>query len=232
MRCGLVMRLHGSNHDVTHFLWVMGWGMVWVHGRTKGSVTHFLLVMGWDAETASNVTHILTVMAWSVMRLHTRKRAMSLTYWQLWHGVWWDYMAEKNNCDSLAFGHMISVMRLLGRRKGSVTYFLLSMGWDEIAYQKRGNVTHILTVMAWDVMRCDETAWKKQGQVTYYLLAMWWGVMNLYGRRKWQCGSQTVGHGIRCHETACQTKDKRAVWLTRCWLWDKMRWDYFADEKE
>jgi hypothetical protein len=64
--------------------------------------------------------------------------------------------------------------------------------------------------------------------------------MRLVGRKKGHCHSQTVGHGMRCDETAGQKKGhhhslagmrcnetaglkkKGALSLTPCWSWDEM----------
>jgi hypothetical protein len=66
--------------------------------------------------------------------------------------------------------------------------------------------------------------------------------MRLLGRKKGHCHSHTVGHGMRCDETAGQKKGhchslavghvmrcdetagqkQRALLLTSCWSWDEM----------
>ena len=79
---------------------------------------------------------------------------------------------------------------------------------------------------SWDEMLWDCMA-EINVSVTHKLLVMGWDVMGLHGRNKCQCHSQTVGHGMRCDETAWQKW--MSVSLTSCWSWDEMWWDCMAE---
>ncbi len=166
-------------------------------------------------------------MGWNAMRLHgNEKKAVSLTYYWSWDEMQWECMVKKKSSvpHSLLFMEW-NAMRLHGdSKRSSVTHILLVMGWDAMrphGNRKRMSVTHSLLVMGWNAMRMHGN----RSSVTHILLVMGWDSMRLHGKEKkavsltfcwsrdemqWdcmikkkkQCYSHPVSHGMKCNETA------------------------------
>ena len=136
--------------------------------------------MRWDCmvENIGSVTHILwDEMGWTPHRI--KVSAISLTFcWLAWSEMWWLW---KKRCVTHSLWVMGDVMILHDRKWGG--FYSLPI-W-------RG-VTHGLGL-----------AEGRAAPLTYCWSWEWWSGME---KKSWQCHSQTVGHGRRCHETAQQNK--------------------------
>ena len=155
-----------------------------------------------------------------------RLRAMSLTYWQSWHEVWWDCIPEKEQCLSHTDSYGMEFGETTWQKKITVTHSLLAIWlvwWD---YLEEERAVWLTFCCPWDEMRLHTR--KGAMSLTYWQSwhEMWWDSME----EERASDLLSVGHVMRCDESVWQKK--MAVWLTNCWSWDKMSWDCLPDKRQ
>ena len=162
-----------KNGSLTYKLLIMECKVMRLLGKEKGYSIHSQAVGQWTRcdETAcrlgmDSVAHILC---------HDE--------------VWWEYLSEKGQYYSLAVNHGIRNDVTRKRKGSSATHSLLVMGWDvmNLYDEKHGGITHSLFYIGWD----DLAEGRTSAPLTYY----WSCESDEVAWQKWQCHSQTVGHG-------------------------------------
>ena len=167
--------------------------------------------MQWDCTVKNNkcsVTHKLLVMGWNAMRLHDKEKQMQCHSLPVGHGMKCNETAWQRKTDAVSLTGCWSCNEMqwdcmVKKNKCSVTHWLLVMGWNAMRLHGKENAVSLTGCWSWDEMQWDYMVKKNKCSVTHKLLVMGWNAMRLHGKEKqMQCHSQTVGHGMKCNETA------------------------------